>query len=72
MNILHSFQGDFKILVKSDIHVFQKNFLAHPSHIGLKNQSLMVLLSGALFQTAISSLIHANFQLYFHHTSSCH
>ena len=26
-NILHSFQGDFKILVKSD--TFQKNFMAH-------------------------------------------
>ena len=26
-NILHSFQGDFKILVKSDI--FYKNFIAH-------------------------------------------
>ena len=26
-NILHSFQGDFKILVKSDI--FWKNFMAH-------------------------------------------
>ena len=26
-NILHSFQADFKILVKSDI--FQKNYMAH-------------------------------------------
>ena len=26
-NILHSFQGDFKILVKNDI--FQKNYMAH-------------------------------------------
>ena len=26
-NILHLFQGDFKILVKSDI--FEKNFMAH-------------------------------------------
>ena len=26
-NILHSFQGDFKILEKSDI--FYKNFMAH-------------------------------------------
>ena len=26
-NILHSFQGDFKILVKGDI--FKKNFMAH-------------------------------------------